>query len=199
MYANTDNRADFIDSEHTYQDVYPVKTQTPRSSNQSKNSGNRCYKVTTVCLVLLCVLLLSGITVLWIKYNIKRWRFFRSSIYYISTKKKNWNDTRQDCRERGADLVIINSAEEQEFLTENFGRDEAWIGLTDIVREDDFKWVDGSPLTTAFWWNDEPNNAVVEEDCVITAYRFAKYNISTWNDFPCNFSAVGICEMKLFN
>ncbi|XP_053335467.1 C-type lectin domain family 17, member A-like [Clarias gariepinus] len=199
MYTNADNRADSINSDHTYQDLYPVKTQTPRSSNQSKNSGNR---LTTVCLVLLCVLLLSGITVLWIKYNnvtTERWRFFSSSIYYVSSDKKNWNDTRKYCRERGADLVIINSAEEQAFISKYYGSDQAWIGLTDIVREGDFKWVDGSPLITAFWSNDEPNNAVVEEDCVITASRFAEHNILTWNDFPCDFSAVGICEMKLFN
>ncbi|KAF5901467.1 C-type lectin domain family 4 member E-like isoform X1, partial [Clarias magur] len=131
---------------------------------------NRCHKVTTVCLVLLCVLLLSGGTVLWIKYNTVSterkqllqttaelqsgllrfgWRFFRSSMYYKTTEEKNWNDTRKHCRDRGADLVIINSREEQEFLTEYYGRDEAWIGLTDIARENDFKWVDGSPLTIA--------------------------------------------------
>ncbi|XP_029605395.1 C-type lectin domain family 12 member B-like [Salmo trutta] len=41
------------------------------------------------------------------------WRFFDSSFYFLSTEKKTWEKSRQDCLERGADLVIINSREEK--------------------------------------------------------------------------------------
>ncbi|GAA6084606.1 uncharacterized protein LOC113660592 [Tachysurus ichikawai] len=127
------------------------------------------------------------------------WRFFNKSIYNISTVKKSWGGTRQDCIKRGADLVIINSTEEQEFISEYSNGTPAWIGLTDTDTEGTFKWVDGSLLTTEFWWNKEPNDYEQAEDCVITGYTKAKSNISTWADFPCDFPVVGICEMKIFN
>ncbi|XP_067106280.1 C-type lectin domain family 12 member B-like [Osmerus mordax] len=74
------------------------------------------------------------------------WRRFGCSFYYVSTVDKNWNDSRQDCIGRGADLVIINSREEQDFL--NNLKKTVWIGLTDTVTEGTFIWVDGTPLTT---------------------------------------------------
>ncbi|XP_071261148.1 C-type lectin domain family 12 member B-like, partial [Salvelinus alpinus] len=41
------------------------------------------------------------------------WQKFESSWYFLSTETKTWNESREDCLERGADLVIINSDKEQ--------------------------------------------------------------------------------------
>ncbi|MCI4395049.1 hypothetical protein PGIGA_G00175930 [Pangasianodon gigas] len=37
--------------------------------NGGETAGGRCYRLTAVCVLLLCVFLLTVITVLWIKFN----------------------------------------------------------------------------------------------------------------------------------
>uniref|UniRef100_A0A4W6EHQ6 C-type lectin domain-containing protein n=1 Tax=Lates calcarifer TaxID=8187 RepID=A0A4W6EHQ6_LATCA len=58
--------------------------------------------------------------------------------YYISSTTKSWPNSRNDCLQRGADLVIINSKEEQEFMRRLEGR--TWIGLTDRETEGTWRW-----------------------------------------------------------
>ncbi|XP_038856530.1 CD209 antigen-like protein A [Salvelinus namaycush] len=41
------------------------------------------------------------------------WCHFGSSFYLVSTVEKTWEQSKQDCVRRGADLVIIDSREEQ--------------------------------------------------------------------------------------
>ncbi|KAF5893919.1 antigen like protein, partial [Clarias magur] len=69
-------------------------------------------------------------------------------MYFITTEKKRWTDARNDCSSRGADLVVINSREEQEYISNRFKGTEAWIGLTDNSEEGTWTWVDNSALTT---------------------------------------------------
>ncbi|KAM9459827.1 uncharacterized protein ACWYII_011246 [Salvelinus alpinus] len=86
----------------------------------------------------------------------KGWTLFQFTCYYISSEVKSWDESRQDCIERGADLVIINSKEEQTFLT-NLNK-RVWIGLTDKDKEGTWKWVDGTTLTTSYWSGKQPDN-----------------------------------------
>ncbi|CAJ1053665.1 CD209 antigen-like protein E isoform X4 [Xyrichtys novacula] len=76
----------------------------------------------------------------WIRYG--------TSLYYISTLQKSWEESSDDCQGRGSDLMIINSKEEQEFARRL--RKRLWIGLTDRDTEKKWKWVDGTPLSTRF-------------------------------------------------
>ncbi|CAB1326067.1 unnamed protein product, partial [Coregonus sp. 'balchen'] len=125
----------------------------------------------------------------------KGWTLFQSSWYYISSEVKSWDESRQDCLERGADLVIINSKEEQTFLTMPDKR--VWIGLTDKDREGTWKWVDGTPLTTAYWSGQQPDNGngdpiYGEEDCAEIVIMWI------WNDISCANNFNWVCE-KVIN
>ncbi|XP_065130499.1 uncharacterized protein [Paramisgurnus dabryanus] len=67
-----------------------------------------------------------------------------SYMYYISSEIKSWSDSRQFCRDRGQDLVIINTEEEQRHIL-SIIKEDMWIGLSDIAEEGKMKWVDNTP------------------------------------------------------
>ncbi|KAM9449636.1 uncharacterized protein Hap1MRO34_022149 [Clarias gariepinus] len=121
------------------------------------------------------------------------WTYSGSAFYLISTETKTWSESRQDCTSKGTDLVIINSREKQEFILKLLGSRQAWIGLSDRDREGEWKWVDGTRLTTAYWGDGEPNNAG-DEDC---AEVVGSENWRKWNDKPCSHKNLWICEQKL--
>lgn len=116
------------------------------------------------------------------------WIGFNGKCYYASEKgqTKTWESSRRDCISRGADLVIINTAVEQSFVTKIHYK--KWIGLSDTEQEGKWKWVDGSNLVHGFWKSGEPNNAG-NEDCAEIMDRNGE-----WNDGTCNSELPWICE-----
>ncbi|XP_050977581.1 CD209 antigen-like protein 2 [Labeo rohita] len=214
------------DCERVYDFRTGTNTHQPRQHTGSDSVRIRNYRSAVVCLVLLCVLLLTALIVLCVhihtnkinytqvrdeliikkgnlsndrdqlpavgkdqcSYNPK-WITYKRSSYYISSEWKNWADSRQDCLQRGADLIIVNDKEEQEYITMVTSGNIVWIGLTDSDTEGVWKWVDGSTLTTGFWNPVEPNNKTGNEDCAVSYFH--------WADYPCNFTFVWICEMNL--
>ncbi|XP_059903386.1 CD209 antigen-like protein D [Gadus macrocephalus] len=114
------------------------------------------------------------------------WRFFNWSLYFISTTKRNWTASRDDCLQRNADLVVINSKGEQEFATK--WQNSFWIGLR-LDRDTDrtWKWVDGTNVTFSSWLSGEPNNYHGAEDCVVA------WNVG-WYDGICPALYFWICE-----
>uniref|UniRef100_W5LD21 C-type lectin domain-containing protein n=1 Tax=Astyanax mexicanus TaxID=7994 RepID=W5LD21_ASTMX len=121
------------------------------------------------------------------------WIYFSSSIYYISTEKKIYSESRQYCRERGSDLLIINSREEQDFINMWRNGQQAWIGLKRDT-EGVWKWVDGSELITGFWKDGEPNNP--KGHCVTTG--LGSDAAKNWVNNPCYHQFVWICEKRMF-
>ncbi|RVE67065.1 hypothetical protein OJAV_G00113690 [Oryzias javanicus] len=82
------------------------------------------------------------------------WIRFGSSCYYKSTFKATWESSRINCKNKGSDLVIINSTEEQYFITNLNENGESWIGLevgwSSQKNKHGWIWLDGSPLTEIF-------------------------------------------------
>uniref|UniRef100_A0A8C6LYC0 C-type lectin domain-containing protein n=1 Tax=Nothobranchius furzeri TaxID=105023 RepID=A0A8C6LYC0_NOTFU len=140
-----------------------------------------------VLMGLLNVLLLIGLIVLGV-------RLFTGSCYLLSTKSGSWDEGREDCRNQGADLAVIENDDEQAFLS-TVNKNDAWIGLTDKETEGLWQWVDGSPLHLQYWLENQPDNGGSrlqrwgEEDCAHTSNPKA-----FWNDLSCSASKMWICE-----
>ncbi|KAG8014456.1 C-type lectin domain family 10 member A [Nibea albiflora] len=126
------------------------------------------------------------------------WRLINSRCYFISSESKTWSESRKYCQTKGADLVVINSEEEQKALYRLDGDVHLlfWIGLSNVAGT--FKWVDGSVLTKKFWQTGQPDHGGVNnrEDCV-EMYHFNP-ELANWNDAPCERKRCWLCEGSMF-
>nr|XP_012291857.1 CD209 antigen-like protein 2 [Aotus nancymaae] len=80
------------------------------------------------------------------------WTFFQGNCYFMSNSQRNWHDSVTACQEVGAQLVVIKSDEEQNFLQLQSSRSNrfTWMGLSDLYEENTWQWVDGSSLSPRF-------------------------------------------------
>uniref|UniRef100_A0A8C5AAH3 C-type lectin domain-containing protein n=1 Tax=Gadus morhua TaxID=8049 RepID=A0A8C5AAH3_GADMO len=119
------------------------------------------------------------------------WVLLNTSCYFFSNVltnqpiKKNWPDSRQDCISRKADLVVIESWEEQ--VRPPWGLWVEFIVLSNHSRP--------AASGTSFYWRDgEPNRE--DENCA--AFYPGRDATNTWYDGRCHGNMFyWMCEMKL--
>ena len=104
----------------------------------------------------------------------------------------SWPKAKTYCETRGGYLATVTSAQENNFIYQNFAQDHVcWLGATDEVKEGEWKWVTGEPFAFTKWFAGEPNNkggvehyialgntANIFENGTRFFYRFE----SKWND-----------------
>ncbi|XP_056246252.1 CD209 antigen-like protein E isoform X2 [Seriola aureovittata] len=128
------------------------------------------------------------------------WRRFSHACYFLSCNTGSWEKGREDCRAKEADLVIIDSLEEQTFLSKLIKEETlAWIGLTDKASEGTWIWIDGTPLSLQYWRETQPDNggghqSLGEEDC--GQIILGTNDLTNWNDLPCKNDVKWICEIN---
>uniref|UniRef100_A0A672KLN4 C-type lectin domain-containing protein n=1 Tax=Sinocyclocheilus grahami TaxID=75366 RepID=A0A672KLN4_SINGR len=124
------------------------------------------------------------------------WTCYQSSFYYMSNQMKNWTESRRYCIEKGADLIIINNGQEQDFVKNMSGTAVIYIGLTDTAEEGRWKWVDGRQRS-------EPDGGKgdnrADEDCAVTVAvsRTEFLNLIGWLDVECHRAFQWICEKRI--
>ncbi|XP_075062223.1 C-type lectin domain family 10 member A-like isoform X2 [Mixophyes fleayi] len=121
------------------------------------------------------------------------WHQFKESCYYVSNLAKSWQESHKMCQWRDAKLAVINTMEEQVYLTKLANRIRVWIGLSEV--DGDWKWVDGTPYSTTpkKWASGQPDEYFGHglgggEDCAQLYYN------GDWNDEHCSRAYRFICE-----
>jgi cysteine-rich repeat protein len=105
--------------------------------------------------------------------------------YRLQTRARTWTEARDACASAGGYLFSIETAEEQDFLRQNFAV-EVWLGATRAASG--FEWITGAPLAFTAFGRNQPDNAGGNEDCLV----FNRFD--AWADADCAASKRFVCE-----
>ncbi|XP_065183592.1 macrophage mannose receptor 1-like isoform X1 [Sycon ciliatum] len=123
------------------------------------------------------------------------YRLMGGFCYYVSPATVDRHSAAKDaCKGMGAHLASIHSLAEQAIISSLLSsrptKMNAYIGLTDIAQQGDYRWDDGSNVVYTYWASGQPNDFRHAEDCVM----LLQHN-TTWHDVSCNSTLSYICKM----
>ena len=125
---------------------------------------------------------------------------YNGNDYQLTSSAQSWEQAQAEAVSLGGNLVTINNAAEETWLTQTFSNTERfWIGLTDRNQEGNFQWVNGENTTYRNWATGEPNDYkfrgefTAGEDYVQMNFAGSK----KWNDMPDSYAGTfrGIIEI----
>ncbi len=122
-----------------------------------------------------------------------------STYLVCSATERSYSDAVIDCRSRGYDLAVIESAAENAAVAAMAsGMGDVWIGLSDADTEGTWVWVDGqvaeragTALMYVNWRPGEPGNGT-GDNCTELDPADSGY----WNDVGCTGTKPTVCEVS---
>ena len=117
--------------------------------------------------------------------------------YFILREKKEAFVGLHLCKQLGATLPFIKSAEENAFLLSLMERKgDPRLGMVAPSSEKVFEWLDGTSVADTFsaWSTGEPNNHGGIENCA--QLYVSGSGKGKWNDEPCSNSRFIVCQME---
>ncbi|MCP3914769.1 MAG: hypothetical protein GY711_04315 [bacterium] len=107
--------------------------------------------------------------------------------WYALTRRSTWAEAVLDARSLGGELVTIDSATENQFISSTFGID-FFIGYSDAAVEGQWEWIAGDPVGYENWAPGEPDNVGDADFC-----RLGPAGL--WFDAPAATELRGIVEL----
>uniref|UniRef100_A0A8C4SM55 Killer cell lectin-like receptor subfamily G member 1 n=2 Tax=Erpetoichthys calabaricus TaxID=27687 RepID=A0A8C4SM55_ERPCA len=112
------------------------------------------------------------------------WLLYKENCYYFSTNKSMWNTSREDCRSRGAHLIIVEDQQELDLLRQQSRVHLTfWIGLR---KRENWMWNSGEAFNTSRFISDSTDQG--DCDC-LTQKGMTKLNCSMIHHWICEMTA----------
>ncbi|XP_043546328.1 macrophage mannose receptor 1 [Chiloscyllium plagiosum] len=132
----------------------------------------------------------------WIPFGRKCFKFYGKE----EAQQLSWKDARDICIKEEGNLVTIQNAKEQAFITmklEGFPVN-TWIGLNDINKESKYLWTDGRGVRYTNWAKGFPTGQRHSyddpaTDCVTVSVN-TKKDVGSWRDDYCDLKRSFICQ-----
>ena len=103
----------------------------------------------------------------------------------------SWHEAKKRCEELGGQLAVIPDAATWKFVKALTSK-SVWLGASDEIKEGEWKWIDGTPMSFTAWVDGEPQSAKKNEDYL------CGYKSQGWVDAYPSWNAEGyICQWKL--
>ncbi|CAL8385933.1 unnamed protein product [Gadus morhua 'NCC'] len=207
-----DQHQDYVGTEESSKALGTVRSQQPDPVSPPQWP----IRAVVVLLVLLSVVLLAGLVGLAVKHKIVMdrlknvteqrdsllckqdcaggWYKFGCKCYSFTAWSGSWNKSREFCVVHGADLVVVDSKEEMDYINRWLGG-HIWLGATDEASEGSWRWVDGTVLSAdnPSWSGGKPDGGK-KKNCLRRVWE--RPNIE-WTDESCEDNRYGICEYNL--
>uniref|UniRef100_A0A3Q3LNX4 C-type lectin domain-containing protein n=1 Tax=Mastacembelus armatus TaxID=205130 RepID=A0A3Q3LNX4_9TELE len=146
------------------------------------------FRVNAYCPQKVCKPCLDG----WVQFQSNCYLFSKADYY----SRKVWKKGLDECRQTNANLVVIDSQEEQEFISNHTIYSSEyqgyWIGLSNKNPVNTWMWVDGSNITVSFWKTEEDR----KDSCALSLNhadslaKWDKVTCDSWNPWICETRAV---------
>ena len=78
--------------------------------------------------------------------------------FKVSREKASWDDAFAKCAKNRGRLAVVPDNDTWKFIKDRLGIDDYWLGATDVEKEGEWKWINGTSLDFGAWKGGEPNN-----------------------------------------
>ena len=93
-------------------------------------------------------------------------------------------------------MLILETELEKQFVTEKFGDQSFWIGASELDKEGEWRWIDGSPVDMSLFGQGEPNDREGREERCAAIMVLHEKTQKFMSDFVCSEKSARVCEFK---